>query len=86
MDSPQRLQQITSVVVAKYAHAHGIAKEATFVCWALFTLRKRDITPFVVKSHIRKITHKYGIEIPSSIEHAHKIDQKNGYFGEMQSY
>ena len=40
----------------------------------------------VVKLHIRKKTHKYGIEIPNSAEHAHKIDQKNGYFGEMQSH
>ena len=40
----------------------------------------------VVKSHIRKFTHKYGTDIPTSIEQAHKIDQKNGYFGEMQSY
>ena len=37
----------------------------------------------VVKSHIRKFTHKYGTEIPTSAEHAHKIDQMNGYFGEM---
>ena len=86
MDSPQRLQQITSVVVAKYVHAHGIVKEATFVCWVLFTLRKRGIIISVVELHIRKTTHKYGREIPNSAEHAHKIDQKNGYFGEMQSH
>ena len=47
---------------------------------------KRGIIISVVKSHIRKITNKYGIEIPTSAEHAHKIDQKNGYFGEMQSH
>ena len=31
-----------------------------------------------MKSRIRKTTHKYGIEIPTSVEHAIKIDQKNG--------
>ena len=45
-----------------------------------------DIILSVVNLHIRKTTHKYGIEIPTSDEHAHKIDQKNGYFGEMQSH
>ena len=40
----------------------------------------------VTKSHIRKTTHKYGTEIPTSTEHAHKIGQKYGYFGEMQSH
>ena len=41
---------------------------------------------FLYQKRIRKTTHKYGTEIPTSAEHAHKIDQKNGYFGEMQSH
>ena len=39
---------------------------------------KRDVILSAVKSCIRKTTHKYGIEIPTSVEHAHKIDAKNG--------
>jgi hypothetical protein len=31
-----------------------------------------------VKHRIRKTTHKYGIEIPTSVEHAYRIDTKNG--------
>ena len=31
-----------------------------------------------VKARIRKTTHKYGIELPTSVEHAYKIDRENG--------
>ena len=31
----------------------------------------------MVKSRIRKTTHKYGIELPTSQTHAYKIDRKN---------
>ena len=72
--------------VAKYSKAYGIVDAATFVCWVLFTLRKTGIFLSATKLHIRKKAHKYGIEIPTSAEHAHKIDQKNGYFREMQSH
>ena len=30
-----------------------------------------------MKSRIRKTTHKYGIELPTSQTHAYKIDRKN---------
>ena len=31
-----------------------------------------------MKSRLRKTTHKYGIEIPTSVAHAEQIDTKNG--------
>ena len=31
-----------------------------------------------LKKRIRKTTHKYGIEIPTSVEHAFELDRKNG--------
>ena len=31
-----------------------------------------------VKSQVTKTTHKYGIEVPTSVAHAMKIDKKNG--------
>ena len=40
-------------------------------------MRKRNTIIFSIKSRIRKTTHKYGVEIPTSIEHAYKIDEKN---------
>ena len=32
----------------------------------------------MVHSRIKKATHKYGIEVPMSVEHAKKIDLANG--------
>ena len=32
----------------------------------------------MVKNWIRRTTHKYGIEIPKDVEHAHEIDARNG--------
>ena len=46
--------------------------------WVPYTLRKREIILAAVKNQIRKMTHKYGIEIPTDMEHADKIDSRNG--------
>ena len=84
MDSPQRLQRITSVEVAEYTKYVVLPMKLHLYVGSSSLLGRGIIS--VVKSHIRKKTHKYGIEIPNSAEHAHTIDQKNGYFGEMQSH
>ena len=41
-------------------------------------MRKRDMIVSAVKARIRRMTHKYGIEIPTSIAHAKKLDAANG--------
>ena len=41
-------------------------------------MRKRDIILSAVKSCLQKTTHKFGIEIPTSIAYAEQIDTKNG--------
>ena len=64
--------------MAEYAKLRGISDEAAFAWWVPFTLRKRDIILSTVKSRIRKTTHKYGIELPTSVEKAYRIDQMNG--------
>ena len=42
------------------------------------TLRKRDVIISKVKSRIRKTTHKYGIKMATSVDHAYEIDKGNG--------
>ena len=39
---------------------------------------KRQVILAALKKRIRKATHKYGIEIPTSVEHAFELDRKNG--------
>jgi hypothetical protein len=63
---------------AEFARARGIADEPAFAWWVPYTLRKRDVILSKLKARIRKTTHKYGIEVPTSLEHALSIDKKNG--------
>ena len=65
------------IEVAEFAKARGVADEPAFAYWVPYTLRKRDVIISSIKTRIRKTTHKYGIEIPTSIEHAYLIDEKN---------
>ena len=62
---------------ADFAKARGIADEAAFAWWVPYTLRKRDIILSKIKARIRKTTHKYRIELPTSIKHSLEIDKRN---------
>ena len=72
------MTQSHPVEVAEYAKARGIHDEPAFAWWVPYTLRKRDVILSAVKHRLRKQTHKYGIEVPTSVEHAMEIDAKNG--------
>jgi hypothetical protein len=68
------------VETAEFAKARGIDDEVVFAYWVPYTLRKRDVIISAMKSRCnkRKVTHKYGLEVPTSIEHACLLDEKNG--------
>ena len=66
------------VEVSEYARARGIDKEPAFKWWVPHTLKKRQVILSALKKRIRKTTHKYGIEIPTRVEHAFELDRKNG--------
>ena len=72
------MKEAHPVETAEYARARGISNEPAFAWWVPYTLRKREVILAAVKNRIRKTTHKYGIEIPRDIEHAHEIDSRNG--------
>ena len=72
------MKEVHPVETAEYARARGISNEPAFTWWVPYTLRKQEVILAVVKNRIRKMTHKYGIEIPRDVEHAHEIDSRNG--------
>ena len=72
------LKETNPVQVAEFAVARGIQDEPAFKYWVPFVLRKRDRIVAAVNSRVRKTTHKYGIEMPRSIEHALQLDAING--------
>ena len=72
------IKESNPVETAEFAVARGLQDEPTFSCWVPYTLRKRDQIIAAVNSRVRKLTHKYGVEMPTSIEHANERDTKNG--------
>eukprot|EP00804_Cyclotella_cryptica_P003812 CCRYP_018937-RA/>CCRYP_018937-RA protein AED:0.24 eAED:0.24 QI:0/0/0/1/0.66/0.5/4/0/462 len=67
--------------VAEFAFAAQIADEPAFNWWISWVLEKRDRIISLVKRRsawYRKRTHKYGIEIPKSVEEAYAIDKATG--------
>ena len=72
------LKETHPVDKADYATDRGIQDEPAFAWWLPYTLRKQDVIVSEVSSRVRKCSQKYGFEIPSSISHAMKLDEKNG--------
>lgn len=66
------------IEVTDFVLSRGIADEPAFAWWVNHTNKKRDVIISHVKARIRKMTHKYGMEVPRNLEHALAIDKKNG--------
>ena len=72
------LKEDNPVEVAVYAKSQGIDKEPAFSWWVPYTLKKRERIIASVRSRVVKRTHKYGIEVPTSMAHARRIDETSG--------
>ena len=71
------LKKSYPVDVADFAKSRSIHDKTAFFWWVPFTLRKRDCIVSSMKINVKKITHKYGIEVPTSLAHAKTIDERN---------
>ena len=72
------VKQSYPVEAAEFAVAAGIDKEPAFLWWVPFTLRKRDTIISAIKARVKRVTHKYGVEIPRTVAEALKLDEING--------
>ena len=72
------LKESHPVEVAEFAKARNIDREPAFVWWVPYTLRKREVIASAVRARLRKTTHKFGIEVPRTVEEAYALDKKNG--------
>ena len=72
------LKESQPMETAEFAKSRGIDDKSAFTWWAPHTLKKRNAIISAMKMRLRKTTHKYGIEIPTSVDHAMEIDRKNG--------
>lgn len=71
------LKESNPVEVAEFAKSRGIDDEPAFKWWVPYTLKKRDRIIAAIDSRVRNTTHKYGIEIPRTVQEAKKLDVKN---------
>ena len=66
------------VQVAEYVIQSQLEEEPAFAWWVPHVIRKRAAILAKVKSKYWQTTHKYGIEMPKSAQHAQELDAKNG--------
>ena len=52
-------------------------REPVFCWWVPYTLRRRDRIIASVRARVRKLSHKYDIEVPNNVAEALRIDEKN---------
>ena len=71
------LKDLKESNLVEFIKARGLEKEPIFCWYVPYELRKRDIIISNITSRVQKITHKYGIEIPTSIEDAKRLDANN---------
>ena len=64
--------------MAEYAVAMDLVEEPAFKWWVPFTLNKHDRIIAAVNSRYHKRTHKFGFEVPKTMEDALRIDKENG--------
>jgi hypothetical protein len=74
----RNLKESTPVQVAEYAIARGIADEPAFAWWVPFTFKRRDRIIKTVSSRYQHRTHKYGIEVPRTVQRVYEIDKETG--------
>ena len=72
------MKESNPVEVTKFSIARVIDKEPAFSWWVPFTLKKRNAIIAAFRSIVQRRTHKYGIEVPTYVEHALEIDRRNG--------
>ena len=66
------------VETAEYMVTSKIDDEPAFKWWVSKTLRKQQAIVAKVKSWYWRTMHKFGVQVPHSVEEAYKIDKQNG--------
>ena len=69
------LKDFNLIKLADYAVANRIADEPAFAWWVPKILWKRNHIIKKVKSRYWKVTHKFGVRLPHSIDEAFRVDR-----------
>ena len=66
------------VKVAEFAVSRGFYRDPAFNWWVSYTIRRRDLVIAGVNSRVKRVTHKYGVELPYIVQEAYALDDNNG--------
>lgn len=66
------------VQVAEYANGNDISHQPAFAWWAKEFIKEKRRILAKVKQRYWKRTHKFGVELPKTVEEAYALDKKNG--------
>jgi len=72
------LKESNPVEVAEYAVTNRLVEEPAFKWWVHHVLKKRNRIIAKMKSKYWRVTHKFGIKLPHSVEEALRIDAETG--------
>ncbi len=76
------LKESHPIETAEYAVTKGLDHEPAFNWWVPHVLKKRDQIISLVRkwttTRYLKRTHKFGIEVPTTVKEALALDRKNG--------
>ncbi len=72
------LKESNPVEVAEYAKANKIHEAPAFAWWVPEILRRRERIIKAVRSRYLKRTHKFGIQVPKTVDEALQIDHDTG--------
>jgi len=66
------------IETAEYALTAGISDEPAYAWWVPYTLKKRDRIVKAQATRYARTTHKFGIELPRTVEQALELDRRSG--------
>ena len=72
------LKESNPVDVAEFAVAEGIDEEPAFKWWVPYTLQKKHQIISAIKTQARKVSHKYRVQLLTSVEDAKRLGAENG--------
>ena len=78
MGPTERYKESNPIEVAEFVLTREIESEPAFAWWVPYTIKKRKNIVSAVCARLKLKTHKFGIEIPRAVEHAYRLDERNG--------
>jgi hypothetical protein len=72
------LRVFNPVEIAEYVVANKLSEEPAFAWWVPHTLKKRDHIVAQIKRRVMKRNNKFGLEVPTTVKQALKIDCEKG--------